>query len=236
MSSPPTYREPADSRRIVDSKRGAAVHHARRDVAWHMALLCTTSPFPPLKTKGFGWVVYGCVGSKGALSWWMWVVPLWKRSVWSMSTNMPRLTRLMYVARALRGGGCPQEPSYDAAYHITRIINHQAKGPAPPGSILFSVPVGVRATKKRGENEENQEKEQGTSHLTAVRELRPDLAGWYTGGNSGGAPPRSLYVELAAGGCTRARGPCAECRVRRACWLLVHTPHGRRHQLVAPPP
>ena len=27
-------------------------------------------------------------------------------------------------------------------------INHPAKGPAPPDSILFSVPVGVRALKK----------------------------------------------------------------------------------------
>ena len=31
-----------------------------------------------------------------------------------------------------------------------RTINHPAKGPAPPGSILFSVPVGVHATKKTG--------------------------------------------------------------------------------------
>ena len=49
---------------------------------------------------------------------------------------------------------------------------------------------------------------------------RPDLAGWYTGENSGGVPPRPLNADelLAAGGCTRrARGPCAECRVRRVC-------------------
>ena len=46
------------------------------------------------------------------------------------------------------------------------------------------------------------------------RAKRPDLAGWYTGQNIGGVPPRPLYVELAAGGCTRARGPYAEFGVR----------------------
>ena len=49
------------------------------------------------------------------------------------------------------------------------LINHPAKGPAPPGSILFSVPVGVHATKKK-KNEEKQEKEQGTSHLAAFQQ------------------------------------------------------------------
>ena len=129
--------------------------------------------------------------------------------------------RTFFVAGSVELGACVFEKerlcAFDRSITEIRLINHPAKGPAPPGSILFSVPVGVHATKKRGENEENQEKEQGTSHLAAVRELRPDLAGWYTGENSGGVPPRSLYVELAAGGCTRARGPCAECRVRRAC-------------------
>ena len=94
-----------------------------------------------------------------------------------------------------------------------KITSHPAKGPAPPGSILFSVPVRVHATKRK----EKKGYKQGTSHLAAVREQRPVLAGRYTGENSGGVPPRLLYVELAAGGCTRARGPCAECRVRRAC-------------------
>ena len=62
---------------------------------------------------------------------------------------------------------------------------------------------------------------------------RPDLAGWYTGENSGGVPPRPLFVELAAGGFTRARGPCAERVPSSAYVLLVHTPHGRRQ--LAPP-
>ena len=48
-------------------------------------------------------------------------------------------------------------------------INHPAKGPAPPESILFSVPVGVRALKKKEKKEKEGDK-QGTSHLSAMRE------------------------------------------------------------------
>ena len=66
---------------------------------------------------------------------------------------------------------------------------------------------------------------------------RLDLAGWYTGENSGGVLSRPLFVELAAGGFTRARGPCAERVPSLACVLLVllvHTPHGRHRQLAPP--
>ena len=55
-------------------------------------------------------------------------------------------------------------------------INHPAKGPAPPSSIFFSVPVGVHAIKKtktmqKNEKQEKEGDEQGTSHLLgAVRE------------------------------------------------------------------
>ena len=105
--------------------------------------------------------------------------------------------------RLLRGLGLLRARQHN------RVINHPAKGPAPPGSILFSMPVCVHATKKK-KNEEKQEKEQGTSHLAAVRELRPDLAGWYTGENSGGVPPRSLYVELVV-------GALRKCGSRAAC-------------------
>ena len=46
-----------------------------------------------------------------------------------------------------------------------RKINHPAKGPAPPGSILFSVPVGVHATKKRGETKKNKKRNKGPATL-----------------------------------------------------------------------
>ena len=66
-------------------------------------------------------------------------------------------------------------------------INPPAKGPAPPESILFSVPVGVHTTKKaKNEQQEEERDEQGTSHLAAVRETT-----W-----------------LAAGGCTTRAGGC----------------------------
>ena len=62
---------------------------------------------------------------------------------------------------------------------------------------------------------------------------RPDLAGWYTGENSGGVPPWPLFVEFAAGTFTKTRGPRAERVPSSACVLLVHPPHGFRQ--LAPP-
>ena len=71
----------------------------------------------------------------------------------------------------------------------------------------------------------NKNKEQGTSHPSWQQcAKRPDLAGWYTGENSGGVLPRPLFVELAAGGFTRARGPCAERVPSSACGRAVHPP------------
>ena len=47
--------------------------------------------------------------------------------------------------------------------------NHPAKGPVPPGSILFSVPVGIHAFKIKKDKQEKEGAKQGTSHLLAVR-------------------------------------------------------------------
>ena len=61
---------------------------------------------------------------------------------------------------------------------------------------------------------------------------RPDLAGRYAGENSGGVPPRPLFVELAAGCPTSGMPHQGERAVRRApssaCVLLVHILHGPR--------
>ena len=87
--------------------------------------------------------------------------------------------------------------------------------------------------KRKTKNKKRKEMNKGPATFLEQCAKQPDLAGWYTGENSGGVLPRPLFVELAAGGFTRARGPCAERVPSSACVLLVHTPHGRRQ--LAPP-
>ena len=81
--------------------------------------------------------------------------------------------------------------------------------------------------KRKKENKKRKEMNKGPATLEQCAK-RPDLVDWYTGENSGGVLPRPLFVEFAAGGFTRARGPCAERVPSSACMLLVHTPHSRR--------
>ena len=58
---------------------------------------------------------------------------------------------------------------------------------------------------------------------------RPDLAGWYTGENSDGVPPRPLFVDRRVSGGRLHQGERVVRRVpSSACVLLVHSPHGRR--------
>ena len=93
----------------------------------------------------------------------------------------------------------------------------QPKDRRPP-EVSFSRCPLVFVLQKNKKNKKNKRKEMNKGPATLQQcAKRSDLAGWYTGENSGGVPPRPLNVELAVGGCTRARGPCAECRVRRAC-------------------
>ena len=52
----------------------------------------------------------------------------------------------------------------DARLVALASINHPAKGPAPPGSILFSMPVCVHATKKE-KTKKNKKRNKGPATL-----------------------------------------------------------------------